>query len=60
MWNGRSYADGMSPLAILAHEGGWDEIVMVAAPIVVFGGLLMVARRRAVEQSTSRDETDAV
>lgn len=35
----------MTPL--LAHQGGWDEILMVAAPIAVFGVLLWLANRRA-------------
>jgi hypothetical protein len=48
----------MEPLAILAHEGGWDELLMVGAPILVFGGMLFVARRRAVEQATKSDEKD--
>ncbi len=32
---------------IYAHQGGWDEILMVAVPILVIVGLLRVARRRA-------------
>ena len=40
---------------VLAHQGGWDEILMVAGPIVVFAGMLWVARRRAVEQAADRD-----
>jgi hypothetical protein len=32
---------------LLAHQGGWDEILMVAAPIAVFGVLLWLANRRA-------------
>jgi hypothetical protein len=32
---------------LLAHQGGWDEALMVAAPIAVVGGLLVVANRRA-------------
>ena len=35
-------------LAVLyAHQGGWDEILMVAGPILVVVGLLRVAERRA-------------
>jgi hypothetical protein len=41
----------MHSLAILAHQGGWDEIVMVAGPIAVFAGLLAVARRRALRHA---------
>lgn len=32
---------------LLAHEGGWDEILLVAGPIIVIAGLLWVATRRA-------------
>jgi hypothetical protein len=31
---------------ILAHQGGWDEILLVLGPIAVFAGLLWVASRR--------------
>jgi len=32
---------------ILAHQGGWDEALMVAVPIAVFALLLRLANRRA-------------
>jgi len=32
---------------VLAHQGGWDEMLMVAAPIGLFAGLLWLANRRA-------------
>ena len=31
---------------MLAHQGGWDEILLVAGPIAVVVGLLALARRR--------------
>jgi hypothetical protein len=31
---------------VLAHQGGWDEMLMVLAPIVVIVFLLRVAKRR--------------
>lgn len=31
----------------LAHQGGWDEILMVAGPLLVFAGVLWLANRRA-------------
>ena len=31
---------------MLAHQGGWDEILMVAGPILVIALLLVVATRR--------------
>ena len=34
------------PATILAHQGGWDEMLLVAGPIALVGGLLWLARRR--------------
>ena len=39
--------------AVLAHQGGWDEIGFVLAPMALFAFLLVVANRRA-----SRDQAD--
>lgn len=33
--------------ALLAHQGGWDELLLVAGPIALFAVLLAVANRRA-------------
>ncbi|MPY92461.1 MAG: hypothetical protein GEV08_05150 [Acidimicrobiia bacterium] len=33
--------------ALLAHQGGWDELLLVAAPVVVIAVLLVIADRRA-------------
>jgi hypothetical protein len=37
---------------MIAHQGGWDEILLVLGPIAVIVGLLMLARKRvnAIEQ----------
>lgn len=32
---------------ILAHQGGWDEIIYIAIPVIVFGYLLKIAKKRA-------------
>jgi hypothetical protein len=32
---------------VLAHQGGWDELLMVLVPILIFAALLVVANRRA-------------
>jgi hypothetical protein len=32
---------------ILAHQGGWDEILLVLTPIALFAGLLWLANIRA-------------
>ncbi len=33
-------------LSVVAHQGGWDEILLVAGPLGVIGGLLWLANRR--------------
>lgn len=35
-----------SIIAILAHQGGWDEILLVAGPIAVIVGLLVIVKKR--------------
>jgi hypothetical protein len=46
--------------ALLAHQGGWDEILMVLAPIAIFAGLLVIANRRAsaIDEQRRRDSPD--
>jgi hypothetical protein len=57
-----------SIIAILAHQGGWDEILLVAGPIAVIVGLLAIVKKRLdrsielrnsqvdpLDQSTDRD-----
>lgn len=39
--------------AVIAHQGGWDEILFVAAPLIVFAGLLYLANKRADKQGTA-------
>ena len=43
---------------VLAHQGGWDEILFVLTPLVVFAGLLALARKRADQLDVDRDATD--
>lgn len=43
---------------MLAHQGGWDEILLVAGPIVVIIGVLVLARQR-VGRLPPRPEPDA-
>jgi hypothetical protein len=31
---------------MIAHQGGWDEMLLVLGPIVVIIGLLVLARKR--------------
>jgi hypothetical protein len=37
----------------MAHQGGWDEVVLVLLPLVVLTGLLRMARRRALAETES-------
>jgi hypothetical protein len=41
---------------LFAHQGGWDEILMVLVPIALFAGLLAVANRRANTIESQRDD----
>ena len=53
------YHAGMFALApILAHQGGWDEILMVAAPVALFAGLLWMANRRADAEVGQREAVE--
>jgi hypothetical protein len=44
---------------VLAHQGGWDEMLMVLGPIVVIVLLLRLARNRASKASAAADVMDA-
>jgi hypothetical protein len=43
---------------ILAHQGGWDEALMVAVPLLLFVGLLWAATRRAASGEEDPPPTD--
>ncbi len=43
---------------VLAHQGGWDEILLVGGPLVVFAGLLWLAKRRAEKLVALREAAD--
>lgn len=46
----------MSALAeILAHQGGWDELLFVLLPIALFAALLALANRRATRLQALRE-----
>lgn len=40
---------------LLAHQGGWDEILLVVAPIAVLAGLLRLANKRADRLAETSD-----
>jgi hypothetical protein len=39
------FAAGTAPV-LLAHQGGWDEFLLIGGPIVIICGLLWLAKRR--------------
>jgi hypothetical protein len=47
----------LRPELLLAHQGGWDEALMVVVPVAVFGGLLYVANKRAARLTEESDGT---
>jgi cyanate permease len=40
----------MDAAPLLAHQGGWDEILLVVGPLAVVAGLLWVANKRVTAQ----------
>ncbi len=40
---------------VYAHAGGRNEILLVGAPVAVFGFLLLVAKRRAEAVAAARN-----
>lgn len=46
-------------LSVLAHQGGWDELLFVAGPIVLIIGLLAVANKRAKAVQREREGSSA-
>jgi hypothetical protein len=43
------------PGAVLAHQGGWDEILLVAGPMLFVVFLLWLAKRRVTRAGTVAD-----
>jgi hypothetical protein len=39
---------------VFAHQGGWDEMLMVLVPIALLVGLLRLAKRRADRAAAER------
>lgn len=49
----------MRTLAILAHQGGWDEVLLVGGPMFVIAGLLVLAKRRVDAKAETPSKSDA-
>jgi hypothetical protein len=45
-------------MALLAHQGGWDEALFVIGPLVVIVVLLRIAKRRAARAHQERPGED--
>jgi cyanate permease len=43
---------------VVAHQGGWDEALLVLAPLAVLFLLLWLANRRAIRQRDERQAAD--
>ena len=43
---------------VLAHQGGWDEILLVALPLGLFAFLLFIANRKAQAQLDHDEDKD--
>ena len=43
--------------AVLAHQGGWDEILLIVGPILVVVGLLRLLKKR-VERNAAATATN--
>jgi hypothetical protein len=43
---------------ILAHQGGWDEILMVLGPLAILFVVLLLANKRARRLAEARDVQD--
>lgn len=43
---------------VLAHQGGWDEILLVVAPMLVIIALLRLAKRRVERLDHGADHPD--
>jgi hypothetical protein len=42
-------------VTVVAHQGGWDELLFVLLPIALFAGLLAVANRRATRAQAEEE-----
>ena len=43
---------------VLAHQGGWDEMLMVLGPILLIAGLLKLAKHRVDARRAPDPRTD--
>lgn len=46
-------------MPLIAHQGGWDEILLVAGPMLVVIGVLALVKRRVEAAARAAAERDA-
>ena len=44
---------------VVAHQGGWDEILIVATPLALIAVLLYIANRRVDAKLADRSDADS-
>ncbi|WP_158412476.1 hypothetical protein [Ilumatobacter nonamiensis] len=44
--------------ALLAHQGGWDEALLIAGPMAVIAGLLVLAKKRVDAAAAEQQSGD--
>ena len=49
----------MTLLPVLAHQGGWDEILLVAAPVALLAFILWRANKKAARLEAEDAPHDA-
>ena len=49
----------MTSALVLAHQGGWDEMLLVALPIGLFGLLLYLANKKAQAQLEAEEQAES-
>jgi hypothetical protein len=45
------------PFALVAHQGGWDEVLLVGGPILVIIAVLAIAKKRVDQLHAVADAT---
>ena len=45
-------------VALLAHQGGWDEMLLIVGPRLVVVGLLRLAKRRVERAAAANPPAD--
>lgn len=44
---------------VVAHQGGWDEALLIGGPIIAIAGLLVLAKRRVERMAADAADSDS-